>query len=325
MAYHANTCPICEYKSDRAIQIAGGSGSNVQLRCPNCKEHSITQEAIDDLSVGFKAGLVRGRLAHGVCKLDSKTLITTDLLSRLEESVRLPEADECLDNLVMYLAHRRTPGESMNLAAAAMLATIGVPTSAAAIWAIQELASLRWIMIRSHSASLEFLAGVTLTSAGWARYHALMSSAEGSRHAFMAMKFNDPAMDDLFRKHLVPAVAMTGFELRRTDGPHASAGLIDNRMRVEIRTSRFLVCDLSHGNQGAYWEAGFAEGLGRPVFYTCSEEAFSDPARKPHFDADHQAIIKWDENAPSSGMQDLKSMIRATLPAEAQLEDNDAK
>jgi len=33
------------------------------------------------------------------------------------------------------------------------------------------------------------------------------------------------------------------------------------RMRLEIRRSRFAVVDLTHGNRGAYWEAGFAEGL----------------------------------------------------------------
>jgi nucleoside 2-deoxyribosyltransferase len=44
---------------------------------------------------------------------------------------------------------------------------------------------------------------------------------------------------------------------------------IDDQMRVALRTSRFVVADLTRGNRGAYWEAGFAEGLGRPVIYTC--------------------------------------------------------
>ena len=40
-------------------------------------------------------------------------------------------------------------------------------------------------------------------------------------------------------------------------------------MRVQIRASRFVICDLTHGNRGAYWEAGFAEGIGRPVIFVC--------------------------------------------------------
>jgi nucleoside 2-deoxyribosyltransferase len=63
-------------------------------------------------------------------------------------------------------------------------------------------------------------------------------------------------------------VAATGFILRRLDD-EPKAGLIDDRMRAEIQASRFVIVDLTHMNRGAYWEAGYAEGLGKPVIYTC--------------------------------------------------------
>jgi hypothetical protein len=44
---------------------------------------------------------------------------------------------------------------------------------------------------------------------------------------------------------------------------------------------------------GAYWEAGFAEGLGKPVIYTCSHEAFADPHRRPHFDTNYHLTVIW--------------------------------
>jgi len=34
-------------------------------------------------------------------------------------------------------------------------------------------------------------------------------------------------------------------------------------------------------NPGAYWEAGYAEGLGKPVIYTCEEAKFVEAS---HFD-----------------------------------------
>jgi hypothetical protein len=94
-------------------------------------------------------------------------------------------------------------------------------------------------------------------------------------------------------------------------------------MRVEIRTSRFVICDLTHGNRGAYWEAGFAEGLGRPVFYICRRDVLNDRNHPdhPHFDTAHQLIIEWNPADPATGMQELKDVIRATLPAEAQMDD----
>ena len=48
-------------------------------------------------------------------------------------------------------------------------------------------------------------------------------------------------------------------------------------MLVEIRRARFLLAELTGDNSGVYWEAGYATGLGRPVFYTCQKGV------TPHF------------------------------------------
>ena len=36
------------------------------------------------------------------------------------------------------------------------------------------------------------------------------------------------------------------------------AGVIDNIMRIEVRDAKFVLVDLTHDNNGAYWEAGYA-------------------------------------------------------------------
>ena len=96
--------------------------------------------------------------------------------------------------------------------------------------------------------------------------------------------------------HLQRAVAATGFDRRTTD--HRPPG---------------------QDNRGAYWEAGFAEGIGRPVIYTCRQDVrtSTDKDTRPHFDAAHQAIVAWDPADPAPGLAELKAMIHATLPAEA--------
>jgi nucleoside 2-deoxyribosyltransferase len=90
-----------------------------------------------------------------------------------------------------------------------------------------------------------------------------------------------------------------------------------------IRTSRFLVCDVTHGNRGAYWEAGFAEGLGKPVIYTCRRDVFDDRTHEnhPHFDASHWVTVPWDPADPAGAARKLKDTVRATLPSEAILSD----
>ena len=97
------------------------------------------------------------------------------------------------------------------------------------------------------------------------------------------------------------------------------AGLIDDQLRVALRTSRFVVADLTHGNNGAYWEAGFAEGLGRPVIYTCRKKEWDE--KKPHFDTNHLVTITWDISDLASAAERLTATVRATLPADAKMTD----
>jgi len=73
----------------------------------------------------------------------------------------------------------------------------------------------------------------------------------------MTMQYGDPLLDQLVEDHFRPAVAQTGIDLRRLDDEQP-AGLIDDRLRVEIQSARFLIVDLTHSNRGAYWEAGYA-------------------------------------------------------------------
>lgn len=63
-----------------------------------------------------------------------------------------------------------------------------------------------------------------------------------------------------------------------------------------------LIADLTHGNRGAFWEAGYAEGLGKPVIYTCEASKFDEQS---HFDTKHD---------PSAVVEDLKATNRATIP-----------
>ena len=100
----------------------------------------------------------------------------------------------------------------------------------------------------------------------------------------MAMQYNNSVLDRIVRDYFRPAVEQTGFKLLQLDD-RPEAGLIDARLRNEIRNCRFLIADLSHANAGSYWEAGYAEGLGKPVIYTCEQSVFDGKAEtpKPHF------------------------------------------
>jgi hypothetical protein len=160
---------------------------------------------------------------------------------------------------------------------------------------------------------------LSLTFKGWTRHGELKRQPIDGRTAFMAMPFNDALLDRVFA-NFRQAVEQTGFDLRRLDD-HPKAGSIDDRLRVEIRNSRFLIAELTGANPGAYWEAGFAEGLSKPVIYSCQKAHFDDPKRRPHFDTNHHLTVVWDEDALALAVEQLKATIRETLPSEAKQQD----
>ena len=135
----------------------------------------------------------------------------------------------------------------------------------------------------------------------------------------MALKFGDATIDRMVEECARPAVKRTGFDLRiLTD--QQGTGLIDNQIRAALLSARFVISDLTQGSYGAYWEAGFGEGLGIPVIYTCEKSEWK--TNNTHFDTNHMATIIWDINDLKNSEDALVAMIRATLRAEAKQIDD---
>ncbi|MGB6699040.1 MAG: hypothetical protein WBE80_10095, partial [Methylocella sp.] len=168
--------------------------------------------------------------------------------------------------------HQPSPAQDIEIPETEVSAWIGTPITPNGqneelTW-LQQQRQVKALVERT--SSIADPARLQLTMAGWQRYEALKHAQVESRTAFMAMKF-DNEMDHVVNDCFKPAVKAAGFELHNLrDGQ--PAGLIDDQLRVALRTARFVIADLTHGNNGAYWEAGFAEGLGRPVIYTCRKQ-----------------------------------------------------
>lgn len=309
-------CPVCQGQLNEAWDSQ--PRRDAAISCRNCGDHVFTFEALKNLPGLATDRVTRARIGHAVRKVRSDTTIRAPMLDDFATNTKLPEPLECIDNLVMHMATDYEPGEGDGMNPKDWGARLGCI----------EPDSTQWVI--SQASALGLIAGVppanrshVLTAKGWQRHAELLRAGARSRHAFMAMRFGDADLDALYQQHLQPAVADTGFKLRTVNDDHATAGSIDDRMRVEIRTARFMVCDLTHGNQGAYWEAGFAEGIGRPVFYICRSDLLGKPAREggPHFDTAHQLITGWSLDNLPVFLAKLKAAIRATLPDEAWLED----
>ena len=125
------------------------------------------------------------------------------------------------------------------------------------------------------------------------------------------MQFGDDGLDTFIRDVVKPAVRDDiGYDV--VDMRDVSqAGVIDNIMRIQIRDAAFVIADLTHDNHGAYWEAGYAEGLGKPVIYICEQTKFDK--EKSHFDTNHCTTVLWSRNDAEGFREKLIATLRRSL------------
>ena len=124
------------------------------------------------------------------------------------------------------------------------------------------------------------------------------------------MKFGNPLLDSFVREVIKLATKEIGYDLVDMRDV-ARAGVIDNLMRTQIRDSAFVIADLTHDNLGAYWEAGYAEGLGKPVIYICEKKKFDE--KSTHFDTNHCTTIPWSKDEPEQFSKELIATLRRSL------------
>jgi nucleoside 2-deoxyribosyltransferase len=115
----------------------------------------------------------------------------------------------------------------------------------------------------------------------------LRAKRASSSQGFIAMWFNDE-MQGARMLGLEPGIRDAGYRPHRVDDAE-HVDRIDDRILADIRRSLFIVADLTGHRGGVYYEAGFARGLDKPVFYTCRE----DHADRIHFDIRQFNCIIW--------------------------------
>lgn len=313
-------CPVCESVLVKAEQ----QGERFFYECPRCGPYSLSIEANSDLNwIKTKHPQSRAILSHALHKMSAGeqwALATSALLLDIVQAGRLPGPHEMLDNLILWLGEKQnSPSEEVEITAGTE-AAIGAASMHDLAFVCRHAISQGLVTgnVQDYLGGEVAVLPLTLTFAGWEYFYELQRGHSTSRIAVMAMKYGDPALDAIVRDYFRPAVAATGFDLKRIDEGQP-AGLIDDRMRVEIRQSRFLISDLTHENNGAYWEAGYAEGLGKPVIYTCRKDVHE--ATGTHFDTNHHLTVVWDPENLGEALEKLKATIRATLPEDAKLND----
>jgi nucleoside 2-deoxyribosyltransferase len=308
-----NLCIVCNAPN---TNIGTGGSDGYQYDCPNCGRFILSGTAKSMLgsrktNPGFAA-----RLSYEIRRMQRSInwpQIHSNTIKYVEDEAALPNVAEQADNLILILGKTSVGAEFIE-SYENLQARVGAETPGGVRFIVEALTEKG--LLRSSVSGGEI--HMRLSFSGWQRHNELTKKSVSSTKAFMAMAFGNEDLQQAFINHFKPAVKAAGFDLIRLD-ENPKAGSIDERLRVELRRSAFVVADLTDKNLGAYWEAGFAEGLGKPVIYTCERSVFKDGGT--HFDTNHLHTVLWSKETVIDAAEELKATVRATLPALAQLED----
>jgi len=97
------------------------------------------------------------------------------------------------------------------------------------------------------------------------------------------MPFND-GFDDVYHFGIKQAVEECNLFCERVDEQHFTETILDVVFR-NIKRSRFIIADMTGRNPNVFYEAGYAEALGKPIIYITqdpSSEIPFDLNQKPH-------------------------------------------
>ena len=277
----------------------------------------------------------------------SKARLTTQLVNQREQGLEIPEVTSKLiedakyspsllvhvraDRLLKYFVDcSRIVGDEVRISYNNH--DISKPIPGVQSTELDEVFAMKMWRAMALSESMEFREVFFLTKylekQGWIEENRtnkpeilICVSIDGYRHindsittvdpvqAFVAMWFHEE-MTIAYEEGIKKAVESAGYTPMRID-EKPDVNKIDDEIIAEIRRSRFLVADFTHGKDGArggvYFEAGFALGLGIPVIYSCRK----DMVDQLHFDTRQYHHIVWEE--PADLCRDLKNRIQALI------------
>jgi len=142
-----------------------------------------------------------------------------------------------------------------------------------------------------------------ITCAGWDHIHSIQSSPSLDK-CFIAMKYDDEKKITGFFESITARIEnKTSYKVVIMKD-HSHSNIIEDEMKNEIRGSKFVIADLTQNSRGAYYEAGYAHGLGIPVIFTINRAYLNDIKNDKnkkdqliHFDTNHYVYKKWDYNS----------------------------
>jgi len=287
-------CPLCNL-DDPSVRCSSKQPSNFQ--CPRCGCFSVTRKAQPCLGECETSR----HLIVGLTRYHSEfigTPLTVDMqlldgenraerLNALISAVEPKTIEEKLYRLILYLASKsKYPGDrSVWIQGSFDYPLAFCETTDEFLFYLSHMNDRGWLRLSADSKGCR---RAILTAQGWERFEKIKSLNPESGQCFVAMSF-EPSLDYIFTEGIEPIEERTGFRPLRIDRSEHNDKICD-RIISEIKRSRFVIVDVSDNNSGAYFEAGYAMGLGLPVIFTAKKYS------ELHFDTRQYNHILWEDS-----------------------------
>ncbi|MCL2182125.1 MAG: Lar family restriction alleviation protein [Chitinispirillia bacterium] len=140
---------------------------------------------------------------------------------------------------------------------------------------------------------------------GFKRIDEFQKNKSNSKNVFVAMSFDENMKN--IRSAIRETITKTGYIPRIMDEIEHNNQIVPEMLH-EIRQSKFIIAEFTNHNNGAYYEAGYAAGLGKEVIHVCQKGIFGE---KGHFDIKQKATILWETEVDL--VEKLCKRIEATI------------
>lgn len=310
-------CPICLSAYGAICEQYSSHGGTADFGCTTCGRFQLSGSlyASDlDPERDNLSSVQRATLSHFLRRhVGEPSTLTTEQFGRLVSNVKLPTPAIQANNMIRFIGDQVNETGTQLETPPGFYAVVGCPNPILAGNLLIELIGRGWVegIDARDSVDTSHFLDLNLKLAGWEQYEGLRRGQLSSRTAFLALRFGDPTLEEFVQSTIKPCIKdELSFDLVDMRDV-ARAGVIDNIMRQQIRDSAFVLVDLTHDNSGAYWEAGYAEGLGKPVVYLCEKTKFD--AMKTHFDTNHCTTVIWSVDDRVRFRAELVATVRRSL------------
>lgn len=292
-------CVVCNGRLDTPIRLYGYEDGSVD--CPRCGRYDFTYEARLDFLKDRLSSRQRANLSGWLARNRGFKIRSQDE-DRLK-AIKAPSVVERMDLLLLEISGADEPLDVVSFS----------PRFVSTSWSADEneaRALLRLLQERGLLTDpVAVLSGFEfeITAAGWQKIEELQRTNRESNQGFVAMWF-DPSMKNVYEQAIEPGILDAGFDSFKVDlSEHNNK--IDDEIIAQIRRSHFVVADFTDHRGGVYYEAGFAQGLGLEVIWTCRE----DDLPRLHFDVRQYNCIVWSQDALPEFRKRLAFRIESIL------------